>query len=228
MKSLFKQLDTLNKFKEINEFIRQEAFKRKENRGKLKQTMQNILHQSYYRDAFRDIISPLNPRQKLDAIKIEKCTFMDSKMKPLWMVFSNEDMGAEDTSIIFKNGDDLRQDMLTIQMLRLFDKLWKDEGLDLRLTYYNVIATHHKVGLIEVVPTASTVANIQKQYAFSSATSTFQKSSLLQWLREHNPDEENLLAAIDEFTKSCAGYSVATYVLGKFFTDFYNFYRRSP
>ena len=175
MKSLFKQLDTLNKFKEINEFIRQEAFKRKENRGKLKQTMQNILHQSYYREAFRDIISPLNPRQKLDVIKIEKCKFMDSKMKPLWMVFSNEDIGVEDTSIIFKNGDDLRQDMLTIQMLRLFDKLWKDEGLDLRLTYYNVQSTHYKVGLIEVVQNANTVANIQKQYAFSSATSTFQK-----------------------------------------------------
>lgn len=41
-------------------------------------------------------------------------------------------------------------------------------------------------------------------------------SSLLQWLREHNPDEEQLLEAIDEFTKSCAGYCVATYVLGKF------------
>ena len=105
MRVLFKQLDTLNKFKEINEFIRQEAFKRKENRGKLKQTMQNILHQSYYRDAFKDIVSPLNPRQKLDKIKIEKCKFMDSKAKPLWLVFSNEDIGVEDTSIIFKNGD---------------------------------------------------------------------------------------------------------------------------
>lgn len=39
-------------------------------------------------------------------------------------------------------------------------------------------------------------------------------SSLLQWLREQNPDEDQLLKAIDEFTKSCAGYCVATYVLG--------------
>ena len=85
--------------------------------------------------------------------------------------------------------------MLTIQMLRLFDKLWKgiyylhliiqfnfinylniiDSGLDFRLTFYNVIATNYKIGLIEVVPQANTVANIQKQYAFSSATSAFQK-----------------------------------------------------
>jgi phosphatidylinositol kinase/protein kinase (PI-3 family) len=55
------------------------------------------------------------------------------------------------------------------------DKLWKDEGLDLRMSVYNVIATDFKMGLIEVVPNANTVANIQKQKAFTSATSAFQK-----------------------------------------------------
>lgn len=138
--------------------------------------MQNILHQSYYRDALQEIINPLNPRQKLDKIKVEKCKFMDSKMKPLWLVFSNEDIGVEDTSIIFKNGDDLRQDMLTIQMLRIMDKLWKDEGLDLRLSFYNVIATTNtKTGLIEVVNKANTIANIQKEKAFTNISSAFQK-----------------------------------------------------
>ena len=65
--------------------------------------------------------------------------------------------------------------MLTLQMLRIMDKLWKDEGLDLRLSAYNVISTDFKMGLIEVVQTANTVANIQKQKAFTSATSAFQK-----------------------------------------------------
>ena len=55
-------------------------------------------------------------------------------MKPLWIVFENNDSNAEDVYVIFKNGDDLRQDMLTLQMLRIMDKLWKREGLDLR--YY--------------------------------------------------------------------------------------------
>lgn len=35
----------------------------------------------------------------------DKCKFMDSKMKPLWMVFSNQDPGARDIYIIFKDGD---------------------------------------------------------------------------------------------------------------------------
>lgn len=37
---------------------------------------------------------------------------------------------------------------------------------------------------------------------------------MLSWLKDHNPTEAALNKAIEEFTSSCAGYSVATYVLG--------------
>lgn len=63
---------------------------------------------------------------------MEKCRVMDSKMRPLWLVFENQDSYGGDISIILKNGDDLRQDMLTMQMLRIMDRLWKDEGYDFR------------------------------------------------------------------------------------------------
>lgn len=37
---------------------------------------------------------------------VEQCTFMDSKMKPLWVMYSNEEAGSEGSvGIIFKNGD---------------------------------------------------------------------------------------------------------------------------
>lgn len=138
---------------------------------------------------------------------------MDSKMKPLWLVFSQKDIGAEDIYIIYKNGDDLRQDMLTLQVIKVMDKIWKDEGLDLRLNAYACIATDYRVGLIEVVKNAQTIANVQKMKA-AKATAAFKKSSLFSWLKEHNRDEECLSSAIEEFTLSCAGYCVASYVLG--------------
>lgn len=31
--------------------------------------------------------------------------------------------------VIFKAGDDLRQDVLTLQMIRIMDKLWQNEGI---------------------------------------------------------------------------------------------------
>ena len=39
-------------------------------------------------------------------------------------------------SLIFKVGDDLRQDQLVVQLFELMDRLLKRENLDLRLTPY--------------------------------------------------------------------------------------------
>jgi hypothetical protein len=43
--------------------------------------------------------------------------------------------------VIFKSGDDLRQDQLIIQMINLMDSLLKRFKLDLKLTPYRVLAT---------------------------------------------------------------------------------------
>src|SRR6218665_1988207 len=103
--------------------------------------------------------------------------------------------------------------MLTLQMIRIMDKLWKEDGLDLRMTPYLCISVAHNVGLIEVVLQADTIANIQKEKG-SAALAAFKKGSILAWLKDHNPSEDGLKKAIEEFTLSCAGYCVATYILG--------------
>ena len=54
---------------------------------------------------------------------------MDSKMVPLWLVFESDE---EDVSLLYKEGDDLRQDMLTLQTIRIMDKLWKRHGMDFK------------------------------------------------------------------------------------------------
>ena len=63
-------------------------------------------------------------------------------------------------SLIFKSGDDLRQDQLVVQMLLLMDDLLKEQGLDLQLTPYRCLATAPGEGLVERVPDCLPLAQV--------------------------------------------------------------------
>lgn len=207
IKLLTKQNEALSKMKALSDFVKS---------GSQKMTADDLklcIKQESYVEALSDLLSPLNPSIILTQICADKCRFMDSKMKPLWMMYRNPCIQGEMVGIIFKNGDDLRQDMLTLQMIHLMENLWKKEGLDLRMIPYGCLSTGNKMGLIEVVKNSDTIANIQRNNSNSAATAAFNKDALLNWLKSKNPGDK-LEQAIEEFTLSCAGYCVATYVLG--------------
>ncbi|XP_034988699.1 phosphatidylinositol 4,5-bisphosphate 3-kinase catalytic subunit beta isoform [Zootoca vivipara] len=211
MKVLSRQVEALNKMKTLNSIIKLNAVK--QSRAKGKDAMHTCLKQRTYKEALSNLQSPLNPSVLLSELYVEKCKYMDSKMKPLWIVYNNKVFGGDLVGIIFKNGDDLRQDMLTLQMLRLMDLLWKEAGLDLRILPYGCLATGDHSGLIEVVSTSETIADIQLNSSNVAAAAAFNKDALLNWLKEYNSGDD-LDRAIETFTLSCAGYCVATYVLG--------------
>ncbi|XP_035200243.1 phosphatidylinositol 4,5-bisphosphate 3-kinase catalytic subunit delta isoform isoform X1 [Oxyura jamaicensis] len=211
IKVLMKQGEALNKMKALNDFVKVSS--QKATKPQTKEMMHVCMKQETYLEALSHLQSPLNPSIILAEVCVDQCTFMDSKMKPLWIVFNNEETGGGGVGIIFKNGDDLRQDMLTLQMIQLMDVLWKQEGLDLRMTPYGCLSTGDKTGLIEVVMHSDTIANIQLNKSNMVATAAFNKDALLNWLKSKNPGDA-LEQAIEEFTLSCAGYCVATYVLG--------------
>uniref|UniRef100_A0A8D0AFU6 Phosphatidylinositol 3-kinase catalytic subunit type 3 n=1 Tax=Sander lucioperca TaxID=283035 RepID=A0A8D0AFU6_SANLU len=214
---LKKQVEALSKLKSVNELIKLGTIKNARSKTKeamlTKEAMMTCLRQSGYSETLSDLHSPLNPNVLLSGINVERCRYMDSKMKPLWIVYNNKLLGGDTLGIIFKNGDDLRQDMLTLQILRLMDLLWKEANLDLRIVPYGCLATGDRAGLIEVVSSADTIANIQLTSSNVAAAAAFNKDALLNWLKERNTGDA-LDRAIEEFTLSCAGYCVATYVLG--------------
>ncbi|EDV43114.1 uncharacterized protein Dana_GF18327, isoform B [Drosophila ananassae] len=203
---LRRQLQVLEKLKHSS------VIAKKGSKEKVKSLLQDFLRDQRNTGIFQNILNPLNPSFRCSGVSPDKCKVMDSKMRPLWVVFENADKTSNEVSIIFKNGDDLRQDMLTLQMLRVMDQLWKRDGMDFRMNIYNCISMEQRLGMIEVVRDAETIANIQKEKGMFSATAAFKKGSLFSWLKEHNPN--SLSKAINEFTLSCAGYCVATYVLG--------------
>ena len=79
------------------------------------------------------------------------------------------------------------------------------------MTPYGCLSTGDQVGLIEVVLSSSTIAKIQKK---KGAKGAFDKKLLYHWLKDQNSDQVALDKAVENFTYSCAGCCVATYVLG--------------
>ena len=54
-------------------------------------------------------------------------------------------------------GDDLRQDALVMQLLRVMSDLWMKEGLDMEMQLYDCISTGRERGLINVVKNSNTL-----------------------------------------------------------------------
>jgi hypothetical protein len=52
---------------------------------------------------------------------------------------------------MFKNGDDLRQDITVLQMFKIMDRLWQEDGQGLDMITYDVMETGFETGYIEFV-----------------------------------------------------------------------------
>jgi len=213
LKSLNRQVEALEKLTKLTDALK---VKRDDpSKDRMKYLCEQV-RQSDYVDALQGFTSPLNGNQTLGSLVAEDCRIMDSAKRPLWLVWKNPDplgnLMQSQYSIIFKNGDDLRQDMLTLQVIRIMDSIWLNEGLDLRMMPYACLSTGKDVGMIEVVRLAKTVYGIQRQ-AGKLAAIQVDSTQLHKWIKEKNkgPKYEQ---AIETFTHSCAGYCVATFILG--------------
>lgn len=144
---------------------------------------------------------PLNARIEITGIIADKSSVFKSNLYPLLLYFQCAD-GSE-YPVIFKDGDDMRQDQLVIQLFTLMDRLLRKENLDLKLSPYNVLATGPLQGMAQYIP-SKTIAAIVSEYG-----------NLLNYLRVHNPDEGSVgtsgvePAVIDTFVRSCGVWLVS-------------------
>jgi phosphatidylinositol-4,5-bisphosphate 3-kinase catalytic subunit alpha/beta/delta len=59
--------------------------------------------------------------------------------------------------------------MLTLQLIKIMDKIWLDAGMDFRMKPYKVIATQDQVGMIEVVTNSQTMEKIHEKAGMMGA-----------------------------------------------------------
>ena len=148
---------------------------------------------------------PLNPDVTVTDFVVEKASIFASAQRPLRLTFSRQ--GSNDPyTVIFKSGDDLRQDQLVIQLITLMDKLMKKENLDLQLTPYKVLATSIDDGMVEFVPSK----------AFSEILKENGKD-VRKYFQKVAPDTDGMFGidpeVLDRYVRSLAGYSLISFLL---------------
>ena len=138
---------------------------------------------------------PLNARVQITGIVADKSSVFKSNMFPMLLYLQCADGG--EYPVMFKDGDDMRQDQLVIQLFTLMDRLLRKENLDLKVSPYDVLATGPSQGMAQFIP-SKTIAAIVSEHG-----------TLLNYLRAHCPDEGSVgtygvePGVIDTFVRSC-------------------------
>lgn len=149
---------------------------------------------------------PLDPSVEIIGVVPEDTVVFKSSLHPIKVSFKTT--SGRKYPILFKTGDDLRQDQLVIQIIALMDELLQKENLDLKLSPYKILATSTNAGLSQFVHSMS----------LQGIASKYRNNPALAYLKQNNPDSHGPLGlrkeTLDTFVKSCAGYCVITYILG--------------
>ena len=184
-------------------------------KNKTKEQIQDLLYvelEKINTEFNKRVISiPYNFKLRVKGIRVHKCKFMKSKKKPLWLVFENYDNFSDDIYVMFKKGDDLRQDVVTLQLFKVMHNLWFNEGQKLKMSIYNVISTGYFQGMLQIVTNSETLATIHKE--FGGLTFGFSNKPLKHWMCKiiTNITEKEY---VNNFMVSTAAYCIATFVLG--------------
>ncbi|TRY58286.1 hypothetical protein DNTS_031053 [Danionella cerebrum] len=109
---------------------------------------------------------PISPSLVAKELNIKTCSFFNSNAVPLKITLVNADPLGDEINVMFKVGEDLRQDMLALQMIRIMDRIWLQEGLDLRIVNFKCISTGKDKGMVELVPSSETLRKIQASENF--------------------------------------------------------------
>lgn len=109
-------------------------------------------------------------------------------------------------SIIFKSMDDLSQEQLACQLVRLCQSIFHDAAIPCRLQSYSVISCSRSCGFIETLLDCVSIDSLKKSTG----------CSLSQFFQQYFTSSESSISlsqALQNFMESLAAYSLVTYIL---------------
>ncbi|KAJ1915206.1 Phosphatidylinositol 4-kinase pik1alpha (PI4-kinase)(PtdIns-4-kinase) [Mycoemilia scoparia] len=121
-------------------------------------------------------------------------------------------------SVIVKEGADLRQEQLALQLLKEMGRIWAIEKVPVFVRYFRIMVTGEQSGLVETITNTISIHSLKKDYynrnqPIVKGTPPY---TLLDYFKaEYGEDVEsdNFKKAQDNFMKSLVAYSIATYIL---------------
>jgi len=107
-------------------------------------------------------------------------------------------------SFIVKAKDDLRQEVMTMQLIKKYNEIFKSENIALKLHPYEIIITSNSSGLIEFIPDSISFDALKKKLLENNITFT-------EFFEKHFGDDFE--ESQKNFAESLAGYSLVCYLL---------------
>jgi len=105
-------------------------------------------------------------------------------------------------SFIFKSNDDLRQELLALQLIKKFKLILEDAGIRSNLLPYEILITSKNSGMMEFLQNTISIDQMKKKYPKKNLNSFF-----------HEVFEDNFEEAQKNFADSLMSYSLLCYFL---------------
>jgi len=107
-------------------------------------------------------------------------------------------------TLIFKHGEDLRQEALCVQFIHMFDAIFRDAKLPIQMKPFSIVCTSPYSGLVECLVNCTTVTRIREN---CGDLFTF-------WESHFGPrGSTGYIKATKNFIESLVGYSLFSYIL---------------
>ena len=125
---------------------------------------------------------PANTDIILMGVNVEKVKVFTSATKPLLLPFywrnKHENFNQDGTfTMMFKTGDDMRQDCLCIQLFGVMDQCLKEVQMDMKFNLYNIIAMTKDDGILQFVPNSKGVYDIINDSKIRTIEEQFNQTS---------------------------------------------------
>ncbi len=106
-------------------------------------------------------------------------------------------------NFIAKANDDLRQELITMQIIKRFSQIFKEAEIPLKLRPYEILITSPNSGLIEFIPNTISIDGLKKKIQPENSLNVFFRNFFIS----------NFEEAQKNFVESLAAYSILQYTL---------------